>query len=418
MGLTAGGLNGRRFRTSTQLPEGFRDLWLDAVRQHALEPDLDASDGEPRVGWVDVFEPANRTFELNTFLFDRFVALSLRVDKKTVNGAFRKITLAERMAAIMEQRGVERLSKADKTEIQESLDVELLARALPSVSTCDVAWDTQSGEVIVFSGSESTVELVRAHFEATFDQRLRPERMCDWLAEKLTWTEIGERAERFLPGARGTAGVGAIVDGWNQDDPLEGAGKGIAADFITWLWLQSESSDGLFRVVEHVSGADVAEGEDGEEDGWNEVTETLRRADLSLWLESKLKLQDVSAEEAPDTTILLGVAPSVTPAARRDLHGGKRPVEARIGLKMDEIECALTVAAGEDGVQITGIKLPFEVKDGQEELVFERMMLLDLLHTTLRKLFQQFFLARTSPAWTERIEAWMAEDTERPAAAK
>ncbi len=417
MGLTTGGPNGRRFRCSTTLPEGFRDAMLEGVRTHAFAAVPDAADGEPRVGWVDVFEPANSAFELNTFLFDRIVALSLRVDKKTVNGTYKKIALTERLNAVMEQRGVERLSKAEKTEIAEALEVELLARALPSVSTTDLMWDTTSGDVVVFSGSENVVELARAQFEATFDRRLRPERMCDWLAEKLTWQEIGERAERFLPGARGSAGVGQLVEGWHQDDPLEGALRAVAADFITWLWLQSESSDGLFRVVDEPAvspGADQGE----VEEGWDDVTETLKRADLSLWLESRLKLQDVSAEEAPDTTILLGVAPSVTPAARRDLHGGKRPVEARLGLKLDELECGLTLVATEEGVVVTGLKLPFEVKDGQEELVFERAALLDLLHGTVKKLFQQFFLARTSPAWEERVAAWMAEADVSPAAAK
>lgn len=406
MGLTTGGPNGRRFRTTTTLPDGFRDRWLEAVRQHAMIPVVDASDGEPRLGWVDVFEPANTTFELNTFLFDRFVALSLRVDKKAVNATFRKIALTERIAAIMEQRGVEKLPKAERKEIEEAFDVELFGRALPSVSTVDLAWDTQSGEVIVFTGSETTIELVQAHFEGTFDVRLRPERMVDWLAEKLTWDEIGKRVEAHIPDARGSKGMGTPIDGWHEDDPLEGARREVAADFITWLWLQSESSDGLFRVIESGTAAST----DGGEEGWDDITETLKHADLTLWLESRLKLQDTQAEESPDTTIHLGVAPSVTPAARSDLRGGKRPVEARLGVKLDEIECGLTLLATEDGVVVTGLKLPFEVKDGQEEKILERMLLLDLLHGTVKKLFQQFFLARTSPAWADRVEAWLAED--------
>lgn len=407
MGLTTGGLNGRRFRTTTDLPDGFRDRYLDAVRAAAFVPMPDAADADPRSGWVDVFDPARREFELNTFLYDRFVALSLRVDKKSVNGAYRKIALSERIEAVKQMRGVEKLSKAEKADLEEALDTELFTRALPSVSTVDVAWDTQSGEVIVFSTSESALELVQSQFESTFDVRLRPERMVDWLAEKLTWEEIGQRIDAHLPEARGSRGISAPIDGWHEDDPLEGARRAIAADFITWLWLQSESSDGLFRVIDRAAPSASA-GDD--EDDWNDITETLKHADLTLWLESRLKLQDTETEDAPDTTILLGVAPSVTPAARRDLSAGKRPVEARLGLKLDELECGLTLVATDDGVGVTGLKLPFEVKQGQEEKIFERMLLLDLMHGTLKKLFQQFFLGRTSPAWSEKVEAWLAED--------
>lgn len=407
MGLVTGGLNGRRFRTTTTLPDGFRDRYLEAVREHAFVPVPDAADNEPRFGWVDVFEPANTAFELNTFLYDSFVCLSLRIDKKAVNGAYRKIALAERTARVLEMRGVEKLSKAERAELEEALDSELFARALPSVGTVDVAWSTLTGEVVVFGTSDTTLELVQAHFEATFDVRLRPERMVDWLGEKLPWEEIGTRVDAHLPDARGSKGLGEPIDGWHEDDPLDGARFQVAADFITWLWLQSEASDGFFRVIE---GGAAPRASSGDDDDWDDLTETLKHADLTLWLESKLKLQDVEVAETPDTTILLGVAPSVTPAARRDLHAGKRPVEARLGMKLDELECGLTLVATDEGVAVTGLKLPFEVKSGQEEKIFERMGLLDLMHGTLKKLFQQFFLARTSPAWDERVEAWLSED--------
>ena len=113
--------------------------------------------------------------------------------------------------------------------------------------------------------------------------------------------------------------------------------------------------------------------------------------------------------ENPDTTILLGVAPSTTPAARRGLSSGKRPVEARLGLKLDDIEAGLTITATGVGVQVGGLKLPFEVKNGTDEKIFERMLLLELVHNTLKKLFQQFFLDRTSDAWAPRVDRWLGD---------
>jgi len=411
MGLVSGGLNGRRFRITSDLPAGFRDLYLEQVREHAFVSNLEANNDDPIVGWVDVFEPANTSFELNTFLFDRFLVLSLRMDKKSVNGRYLKIALAERCAQVMEERGLEKLGKDAKADIKEALTAELHRRALPSVSTVDVAWDIHTGEVIVFNTSEKTLELVTAYVEETFGVCPRPERMVDWLQEKFDRAEIVQRVAASLPEARGAAGVGGKHGDWYEDDPLENAEHQVAADFLTWLWLQSESSDGLFRVIESSAPrAALAEIPDDVDPAWNDVTETLKRADLTLWLESKLKLQDLEAEASPETTILLGEAPSTSDVARRDLHAGKRPVEARLGLKLNDLDCAMTLAAVPGGIHISGVKLPFEVKKGSEEKIFERMMLLDLLHTTVKKLFQQFFLARTSPEWGDRVRAWLAED--------
>lgn len=408
MGLVQGGLNGRRFRITTPLPEGFRETFLEGVREFAFQPRLDATDKEPTVGWVDLFEPANTDFELNTFLFDRYLALSLRVDKKSVNARYGKIYLYERTKQVLEERGIEKLSKDEKEALKEAVEAELFARALPSVGTTDVVWDIHTGEVIVFGTSDNQVELVVENFEATFDVRLRPERMADWVHEKLSWDEIVERTEKFLPNARGGAGTEGFVDGHRMDDPLENAELGLAADFITWLWLQSEASDGLFRVIDadtvNTAVEEVA-------DGWNDVTETLKRADLTLWLENKLKLQDIEpSDDVADTTILIGSAPTTSDNARRDLHTGKRPVEASLGMKLEELDVAMSLSAKECGLVVSGLKLPFEVKKGTDEKIFERMMLMEMVHTTLKQLFTQFFLARTSPAWEERVNTWIASE--------
>ncbi|MCB9676589.1 MAG: recombination-associated protein RdgC [Alphaproteobacteria bacterium] len=404
MGLVSGGLNGRRFRITTSLPADFRDAWLEAVRTGAFVPVPDAADAEPRSGWVDVFDAANNRFELNTFLYDRYVVLSLRSDKKAVNGRYFKIALAERFAAVMEMRGVEKLSKEEKAEIEEALSTELHARALPSVSTTDVVWDIHSGEVIVFATSDAVLERIVAHFEGTFDVRLRPERQCDWVAEKYEWKEIIERVEKHVPDARGGYGTAGFQDGYRVDDPFEGADVPLAADFLTWLWLQSESADGHFRVIEGVRDTVVEEHAD---EMWNDVTESLKNADVTLWLESKLKLQDIEALETPDTQILLGVAPSTTPAARRGLSSGKRPVEAQLGMKLNDLEVGMSLSATGAGLVVGGLKLPFEVKSGQEEKIFERMLLLDLVHSTVKKLYQQFFLDRTSDAWAPKVDSWL-----------
>jgi len=414
MGLITGGLNGRRYRITSPLPSGFRDTFRDAVRDNAMLTDLDVSDSEPRVGWVHAFDPSATAFELNDFLFDRYLVLSMRIDKTTVNGRFLKIALAQRVRALCEERGVESLPKTEIEMVKEALTSELTRRALPSVATCDVAWDVTTGEVLVFATSDSTIELVENLVFETFGVPLRPERMCDWLTEKFDRGEVVERASRFLPDARGGQGRGEVEDGYHADDPLEGALHGLAVDFITWLWLQSEARDGHFRVLDGAGAKQAALDKRGDEpselDEWNDITETLRHADLTLWLEGKLKLAQLGSDDTRETTTIVGEAPTTTDAARMDIANGKQPVEATLGLKLDELECRMTLSATPAGLQVSGLKLPFEVKKGTDEKVFERMMLLDLVHTTIKQLFQQFYLARTSPAWAPKVGSWMSDE--------
>lgn len=399
MGLTAGGLNGRRFRIDTPLPDGFRDLFLEAVRGNAFVDDDDASDPEPRLGWVNVFDAASSEFELNDLLVDRYLSLSLRADTKKIQAAYLKIALDKRVAAVKAERGIEKLTKVERGLIEEAFTSELLRRALPTVATTDVCWDVLTGHVTVFATSEGALEQVRQLMKETFTVAIRPERTIDWLRDKLSPEELTDRL-RALPGGPRSG-----------EDPLEGHELALGSDFLTWLWLQSESSDGLFRVVEAAPAPPpAADAEDGEA-GWDDVTESLRNADLTLWIDSRLKLRELHDED-PSTTILLGASPSTTPEARQNLHGGKRPVEASVGLKINDLECSMILMTTPEGVRISGLKASFAVKDGRDEKLLERMVVLDLIQTTLVRLYQQFFLARTSPAWQDRVDRWIAEEEE------
>lgn len=404
MGLITGGLNGRRFRIREPLPPGFRDLFLEQVRSHTFVEAPDAADDEPRIGWVGIFDPANTDIQLNDLLVDRTVSLTMRADTKRVQSAYLKIATAQRIADVCAERGVERLSKADQEAVSDAIRSELLQRAVPTVATTDFAWDIHTGEAVVFSTSETTLEHARQLIRDTFGVHIAPERTVDWLDDKLGRDEVDARLSGFVQGAPSPG-----------DDPLEGHELLLGSDFLTWLWLQSESSDGLFRVIDGGAAKQAAlerlQPDEGTDDEWNDITETLRHADLTLWIDSKLKLRDLLNDD-PSTTILLGAAPSTSPEARQTLHEGKRPIEAQLGVRLGDIECMMTLIATHAGVQIAGLKLPSTVKSRDEARLIERWALLELVHTTVRQLFQQFFQARTSPAWRERVDRWMREGLE------
>lgn len=444
MGLLTGGLSFRRFRIYTPLPEGFRELFLENVQRLAFQENLQHRSKEPVFGWTSIFNPDDILFDLNKLLFDRYLVLGLRMDKKSVNGKLFQILLERRFQEVMAERGLERLGKKHKEEIKVALEEELLGQTLPSVNTYDLVWDIHSGEVLVFATSDATLELFQGLFNDTFGARLYPERLVDWLVPTYTWDDLEARTDSFISGGAADKGVAINADGWHEGNPIRARELRLGAEFLMWLWHESELREGNFRLEapkDH-PGASVGQGsavterdaytsDDDVDYDYREAEEAERRAALGLdraesgpvtrkgslddeafvlWMDTKLVLRDMEDVEQPGTTTMVGAAPSATPEAKATASAGKMPVEARFGLRRGEHEWFFTVRVHPGGLDLTGMKLPIEVKDGEEEKIYERMFLLDILNSAMKGLFCQFFAVRTSETWPGLIERWLAQD--------
>lgn len=420
MGLLAGGLSFRRYRVVQPLPDGFRDQYLASIQHYAHQENLKHRSKEPVMGWVSVRDPADTEFDLNKVLYDHYFVLGLRIDKKTLPAKLFAILLERKYREIKQERGVERLGKNHKLEIKEALEEELLGQNLPTVNIYDVAWDIGSGEVLFFGTSEALNDYVRGFFHDTFQMRLYPDRMVDWLARRMSWEEIETRAQAHLPGGTAAGGHASQVnaEGWHENDPLSGRELLLGTEFLTWLWHESEARDGHFSLPE-----------DAPRTGKGAITERdyteldlpagfvppepagPGEEEIVLWLDNKLIFKDLQ-EDQPGVTMMSGAAPSTTPEAKLTLVQGKRPVECRLGFKRGDYEWFFTLRALPSGLELSGLKIPAEVKDGDEEKVYERMYLIEVATNAVRKLFLQFFQERTSPGWGEGLEAWMNEEGE------
>lgn len=168
-------------------------------------------------------------------------------------------------------------------------------------------------------------------------------------------------------------------------DPLEMA-PFLADEFILWLWFASERNYTSFPLG------------DGES--------------VDLWIDDRLTFSAV--EEKQISSTFKGGAPSTLPEAKLSILSGKRVGEAKIGLRRKEAEWsfALKVRAGQ--LLITGLKIPGTVKDGWEEMIYERMYLIDSVTEVMETLFAQFFRIRTSSEWHDKeapeIRLWLMGD--------
>ena len=165
--------------------------------------------------------------------------------------------------------------------------------------------------------------------------------------------------------------------------------KFLGREFLAWLWFQSELFEQKFSI-----------------DGFGEC---------ELWLEKSLVLEALT-EAGKERATLAGVAPSGGPEAREALRQGKLPVKAKIAIRRDEQDFALTLEG--DGLSLSGVKIPALLKGEGDDPFYERMQLIEDVEGAIESLYREFLVARLGDGWGKSVlpamRAWM-NDEETPA---
>ena len=139
-------------------------LALDALRQHAFTPDIDA-DGR-HLGWVALGDPLDTDgFELAA-VDSRYSGFSFRLDTRKASGAVIRLQLAE---AVREERfSGKKVGSKRKKELKEAITAKLTAKAEFVPSVIDCIWDAEKGRLLVGSASARAVQPVLDLFKTTF----------------------------------------------------------------------------------------------------------------------------------------------------------------------------------------------------------------------------------------------------------
>jgi len=160
------------------------------------------------------------------------------------------------------------------------------------------------------------------------------------------------------------------------------ASRFLGREFLIWLWWRSERDFGSIELGDFGT--------------------------VDFWIDDRIVFRTVGDD--PQTSDLKGGAPATTAEARTALQAGKTIDAARLGLRVKEREYTLEVRS--EGLEIAGLKVPGEVKDGVDEKLYERMFLLEEASGILDLLFDRFADARLSESWEEatlqEIRSWVA----------
>lgn len=175
MSALKGTLTYARFYVEGDLPDDFHARYLKAIQQRVMRP-LEAAEPDlERHGWCRLGEPFDLELEHQDVFFNEFLNLGLRHDRWVIPGPLLRVRLREAEAAYLAQKGRERLSKKEKTELKELVSKKLRKQLSPATRSFDLSWSLDEKLVRFFSQSPRPIGLMTDLFYKTFGLKLVPE---------------------------------------------------------------------------------------------------------------------------------------------------------------------------------------------------------------------------------------------------
>jgi hypothetical protein len=350
VGLLQGTMTIRFYRVDGELPKKYRDEFLEQIKRFSFR-EL-APEKEFGAGWVSPANLLDVDFDDSKVFQNQYLTLALRADKKQVNARLFRALLQKELEKFKKQTNQEKVKPSQKKEIKDRLQKKMMESAEPARRTWDVCWDAQAGRLYFFAVSDRTQDLFRETFQKTF--HMEP-----------TMVSVKGRFE--------------AVTGESLPPDVDDPGR----EFLTWLFWRTDSAGGKFELP--------------------------KSGDVHLWVEDRMLFKD--GAERPATATLAGGDPARSPEARAALFGGKKLSRVKLGLKRGEREWSFTLDG--ETLDMGALKIPALLTQEEDEVLFERLALLEEAAFVVDELFGEYAKARLSDGWERgdaaKIARWIAE---------
>ncbi|WP_028573811.1 recombination-associated protein RdgC [Desulfonatronovibrio hydrogenovorans] len=176
MGILSSSLSLTRYRVFQKIPDDFWAEIPDRLKKHKFK-DIDQTADERSFGWTSFDDMLDTNWSLASPHKGHYLAFALRLDTRRIPPAVMKkhLRLALDQARMeLESKGQKFVSRDQKKEIRENVQLKLFARILPIPAVFDVIWDTSAGTVYFGSTSPKARELFQDLFTNTFELHLEP----------------------------------------------------------------------------------------------------------------------------------------------------------------------------------------------------------------------------------------------------
>jgi DNA recombination-dependent growth factor C len=167
MGLLSSSATFVRYSVVGDIPQNFWDLASDQINRFAFK-DIDETYDEFSVGWVSVLNMFDVDFEYASFAAGDHICLTMRVDERKVSPKVLKKFCLKEEERIKKERQIPKLSRGQRIEIKENMEMLLMKRAVPVPATYDLAWNLAENTVLFFSTNQKAQAMLEDFFKDTF----------------------------------------------------------------------------------------------------------------------------------------------------------------------------------------------------------------------------------------------------------
>lgn len=175
MGAFRGSITFRKFHVRGELPDDFRDRFMEAIRLRAFR-ELDPSEElDQRIGWCSVEHPFDLDLTHEKVFFNDYLNLGLRTDTWRIPGSLFKASFREAERAYLAEHGCEKLSRTQKKNLEAIVSAKLRHKVVPAMNVVDLSWGIGEGVVRFFQQSPKQHEAMAELFEKTFELELVPD---------------------------------------------------------------------------------------------------------------------------------------------------------------------------------------------------------------------------------------------------
>lgn len=168
MGLLSSSATFVRYRVVGDIPQNFWDMASERISRFAFK-DIDETYDEFSVGWVSVLNMFDAEFEYASFAAGDHICLTMRVDERKVSPKVLKKFCMKEEERIKKERQIPKLSRGQRLEIKENMEMLLMKRAVPVPATYDLVWNLAENTVLFFSTNQKAQALLEDFFKDTFD---------------------------------------------------------------------------------------------------------------------------------------------------------------------------------------------------------------------------------------------------------
>ncbi|MCR9292166.1 MAG: hypothetical protein NXI32_05570 [bacterium] len=381
MPFLSGSLAFERFHVSGFDQKAFCDEDIAKLERFASGQSATSSNDNVRVGFLGGEHLFDQHFDLGKNVINGALHAAIRIDTNDVPSAIRKAWLKMELAALTQDNGSRRPTKAQRQEAKDAVEArceaEIATGKYHRMQSYPILWDLQTS-ILYIAGSGAAVighctDLIERTFEVELSRITAGTTALDWARTTNHFDAVDDLVpETFIP-ERSVSEVAWTNEHSTNPDFL-------GNEFLLWLWFTLENETDTIGL--------------GDE---SEVTAMLTK---TLTLECPLGefgKETISAE-----------SPVQLSEARQAIRSGKLPRKSGMTLVRDGQQFDLVLQA--EMLAISGAKIHLADDDDPHDLD-ERINSIRRLAETVDLLFQAFCGVRVGKAWPEtrnKISHWLS----------